>query len=210
MIKFRPTYSQSFDKDYIPKIRSDDLSHLLEASYKRNRKAENIGKKSGYKLNHQLSNSNHKLFTDKNENPYIVFTGSRKVGDWLTDGALAVGLAGLTPRFRNERSYTKKIKEKYKNKPLTTVGHSLGGSLAESVSDLADKTITVNKGTGFFGINKHLKHSQTDIRTGNDPVSLLSRGQSGGKKITIKHTRFVDPVYAHKYSHLEKLGDKKL
>jgi hypothetical protein len=210
MIKFRPNKRQTFAKEYIPKIRSDDLSHLLEASYKRNRKAENIGLKSGYKLNHQLSNSNHKLFTDKQDNPYIVFTGSRKVGDWLTDSALAVGLAGLSPRFRNERQYTKKIKEKYKNKPLTTLGHSLGGSLAESVSDLSDKTITVNKGTGIFGINRQLPHSQTDIRTGNDPVSLLSRGQTGGKKITIKNTRFVDPIHAHKYSHLEKLGDKKI
>ncbi len=58
--------------------------------------------------------------------------------------------------------------------------------MAESVSDLADKTITVYRGTGIFGIYKHLQHCQTDIRTSNDPVSILSRGQTGGKKIAIK------------------------
>lgn len=205
---YRPMKQITFDDSSIPKIESNNLQKLIEASYKRNRKAEEIGKTAGFKLDHSLSNSNHKLFIDKNNNPYIAFTGSRKVGDWLTDGALAVGLAGITPRFRNEREYTKKIKSKYKNKPLTTLGHSLGGSLSESVSDLADKTITVNKGTGFFGINKQLRNNQTDIRTGNDPVSLLSLNQKGGKKITIKNTRFVDPIHAHTYKHLNKLKKK--
>ncbi len=45
MIKFRPSKQKTFAEEYIPKIRSDDLSHLLEASYKRNKKAKNIGKK---------------------------------------------------------------------------------------------------------------------------------------------------------------------
>ena len=44
------------------------------------------------------------------------------------------------------------VKNKYKNKFITTVGHSLGGSLAEHVG--GNKILTVNNGVGIGGLFK--------------------------------------------------------
>ena len=75
---YRPMKQMTFDDSSIPKIESNNLQKLIEASYKRNRKAEEIGKSVGFKLDHSLSNSNHKLFIDKNNNPYIKIPSNKE------------------------------------------------------------------------------------------------------------------------------------
>ena len=187
-----------------PQLHSTEVKDLLKASYQRNGEAEKIGKKYDLTLDHSLSNAEHKVFIDKKGNPDVVYTGSRKVGDWVTNGFLALGLGALTPRFRESKQLMEKVKEKYKGKAVTTLGHSLGGSLAESAG--GDKVVTLDKGVGLFGIGKKIRTNQTDIRTGNDPVSFLRNTQSGGKKITIKNTKYLNPFYAHDVKHVEKLN----
>eukprot|EP01038_Epipyxis_sp_PR26KG_P015441 gene15441-20833_t len=88
----------------------------------------------------------NKVFTDKENNPYVVFTGTRKFGDVISDGLLAVGLQGLDSRFRQSKRLVDNVRKKY-NQPITTVGHSLGGSLAEYAG--GNKVITVDKGVGI-------------------------------------------------------------
>ena len=73
----------------------------------------------------------------------------------------------------------------------------------------ADKIITVNKGVGLSGINKEIKNNQTDIRTNNDIVSVLSKTQSGGKKINIKTTN-ISPLAEHSHKNLDLLKNKIL
>jgi hypothetical protein len=108
-----------YDSSVIPKFHSGEVKDLLQASYKRNGDAESIGKKYNLKLDHSLSNAEHKVFIDKDGNPDVVFTGTRKFGDYLTDAALTFGLGGLTPRFQNSTKLIDKVKAKYKNKPLS-------------------------------------------------------------------------------------------
>jgi len=200
----KPLTTKSTQFADIPKMHSTEVKDLLQASYRRNGEAERIGKKYNLSLDHSLSNAEHKVFVDKNGNPDVVYTGSRKFGDWLTNGALAVGLGGFTSRFRESKQLMNQVKDKYKNKPVTTLGHSLGGSLAEHAG--GDKVITLDKGVGAFGFAKTIKDNQTDIRTGNDPVSFLRNTQNGGKKITIKNTKYLNPFYAHDVKHIEKLN----
>ena len=184
-------------------ITSDNLRNLIEASYKKNKEAKQIGKNSGYKLDKSLSNREQKVFTDRQGNPYVTYTGTRKAGDWLTDGALAIGLLGTTKRLSNSKQLIQDVRKKYQNKPVTTMGHSLGGSLAEASG--GDKVITLDKGVGIFGIGKKINSNQTDIRTQSDPVSVLSRFQSGGHKVVIPNTNFIDPVHAHNFRHVSRL-----
>ena len=189
-----------------PKFHSGEVKDLLQASYKRNSDAESIGKKYNLKLDHSLSNAEHKVYIDKDGNPDVVFTGTRKFGDYLTDAALTFGLGGLTPRFQNSTKLIDKVKEKYKNKPLSVLGHSLGGSLAESVGKKADKVITLDKGVVFFGIGKQIRPNQTDIRASNDAISVLRNTQSGGKKITLKDKGNYNFYNAHDIRHLDKIN----
>lgn len=201
------TKNLQYDPKEIPKFHSGEVKDLLQASYKRNGEAENIGKKYNLKLDHSLSNAEHKVFIDDKGNPDVVFTGSRKGADVLTDIALGIGLGGLTPRFQNSTALIDKVKQKYKNKPLSVLGHSLGGSLAESVSNKVDKVITLDKGVGLFGIGKKINKNQTDIRASNDLVSLLSKTQSGGKKSVINGTKgIINPLKSHDYRNLSNIN----
>jgi hypothetical protein len=147
------------------------VRNLIEASYKKNKEAKNIARNSGYKLDKSLSNREQKVFTDRQGNPYVTYAGTRKASDWLTDGALAVGLLGTTKRLKDSKQLIRDVRNKYQNKPITTMGHSLGGSLAEASG--GDKVITLDKGVGLFGIGKKINSNQTDIRTQSDSVSVF-------------------------------------
>ena len=200
-------FKRSSGLQYAPEYKADkvnpnQLKGLISASYQRNGEARKLGANVGYKLDDSLSNAEHKVFTNDKGNPYVAFTGSRKVGDWATNAALAVGLGRFTKRFQDSKNLVEKVRKKYGNKPITTLGHSLGGSLADYAG--GDKVITLDKGVGLGGIAKNISRNQTDIRTGSDPVSVLNRYQIGGNKFTIRGTNFIDPIHAHNYKHLNK------
>jgi hypothetical protein len=204
---FKPTRNLQYDPNYIPKVKSTELKDLIQASYSRNTPAKEIGKKYGYVLDEDLSNAEQKVFLDKNKNPKIVFTGSRKGMDVLTDLAVLGGVAGLTPRFQRSTKLVDTVKQKYKNRPITAIGDSLGGTLAESVGGKVDKVITTSKGVGLFGIGKKIRSNQTDIRASNDVISLLRNTQSGGKKVVIKGTKgIINPFASHDFRNLDKIN----
>ena len=205
--KFRAVKGLQFAPEFIPKIRSNEVQDLIEASYSRTGDAEKLGKKYGLTLDKQLSNANQKVFYDKQKNPSVVFRGSKNENDLMTDVLIAGGLEKYSTRFRDSKNLINDVKKKYNNKPVTSLGHSLGGSLAEYSG--GDKIITVNKGVGFGGVGKQIKNNQTDIRTGKDVVSLLSTTQSGGKKINIK-TNEINPLKVHSHKNLSKLNNKIL
>jgi hypothetical protein len=202
---FKRSTGLQYAPEYAPeKINPNQLKGLISASYQRNGDARKIGSNVGYKLVDNLSNAEHKVFTDTKGNPYVAFTGSRKVGDWATNAMIGVGLGRFTKRFQDSKKLVENVRKQYGNKPITTVGHSLGGSLAEYAGNKADKVITLDKGVGLGGIGKNISRRQTDIRTGSDPVSVLNRFQFGGNKQTIRGTNFIDPIHAHNYKHLNK------
>lgn len=184
-------------------ISRDQYKSLIDASYQGTNAGDEITSKQGFTLDRELSNRKHKVYTDGNNDPHVVFTGTRTLGDVITDGALAVGLGRFTKRFQDSKKVVQKAKEKY-GKDVTASGHSLGGSLAEYSG--AKKVITFDKGVGLGDIGKKIKKNQTDIRTTTDPVSLLALTQKGGKKVNIKNSAFVNPLYAHDKRHLRKLN----
>ena len=185
-------------------VSKEGLSSLIKSSYEGTNKGAETAMKEGFRLDRDLSNRQHKVYTDKDNNPHVVFTGTRTLGDVITDGALALGLGRFTSRFQDSKRIVNKVKDKYK-KPVTASGHSLGASLAEYSG--ANKVITFDKPVGLGDIEHRIKKNQVDIRTGTDPVSLLSFTQSGGKRITIPKTNYANLIYAHNTDHLNKLKD---
>jgi hypothetical protein len=191
-----------------PDIGTDKIRDLLQASYSRNTPAREIGNKYGLRLDDSLSNAEHKVYVDRKNRPTVAFTGSRKVGDWMTNALLATGLQGFSTRFRDSKKLMEDVKKKY-SAPATIIGHSLGGALAEYAGGKDNKVITVDKGVGISGVGKTIGKNQTDIRTSNDPVSLLSNTQKNlGKKIVIKDKKNFNFLDAHNYKYLNKLKNK--
>jgi hypothetical protein len=193
-----------------PNIGTDKIRDLLQASYSRNTPAREIGNKYGLRLDDSLSNAEHKVYVDRKNRPTVAFTGSRKVGDWGTNLLLGLGLEKYSTRFRDSKKLMEDVRKKY-SAPATILGHSLAASITEYVGGKKDKLITVDKGVGLSGIGKTIPKNQTDIRTSNDPVSLLSNTQKNlGKKIVIKDKKNFNLLDAHNYKYLDKLKNKIL
>jgi hypothetical protein len=191
-----------------PNIGTDKIRDLLQASYSRNTPAREIGNKYGLRLDDSLSNAEHKVYVDRKNRPTVAFTGSRKVGDWMTNALLATGLEGFSTRFRDSKKLMEDVRKKY-SAPATILGHSLGGAITEYVGGKKDKVITVDKGVGLSGVGKTIGKNQIDVRTSNDPVSLLSNTQKNlGKKIVIKDKKNFNFLDAHNYKYLDKLKNK--
>lgn len=204
------------NKEYY-NIKGKDLKYLLESSYKRNREILDENKQqrfNRFELDKKLSTSEHKVFLDKyNRNkPVVVFTGTRKLGDVITDGFLAVGAEDLTPRFRNSKDLLRQVKNKYKSNVIIT-GHSLGGDIARHVADKNDKIISYNPGEGLKDlIIKPVRNNETLIRTNTDVVSALSTINplnllSKGKRITINNKNILN---SHFLNSLDNIKNKTI
>jgi|688.fasta_scaffold12347_13 hypothetical protein len=191
-----------------PDIGTDKIKELIQASYSRNTPAREIGNKYGLRLDDSLSNAEHKVWIDRKNRPTVAFTGTRKIGDWGTDLLLGLGLEKYSTRFRDSKKLMEDVRKKY-SAPATIVSHSLGGSLSEYAGGKRDKIITVDKGVGLAGVGKTIGKNQIDIRTSNDPVSLLSNTQKNlGKKIVIKDKKNFNLLEAHNFRKLDKLKNK--
>jgi hypothetical protein len=176
---------------------------ILEASYQPKKLASKTLEKSGYTLDKKLSTNESKVFIDSQGNPNIAFRGSTNIKDFLfSDPLLGIGASKYDPRFKEAKQLTRQVEKKY-GKPVDVFGHSLGGSLAEA-SGAKGNITTFNKGVGVAGIGKSIPKNQTDIRTPNDIVSVLSLTQKhkNGDLKTISAPLFQNPIEAHSLENL--------
>lgn len=173
---------------------SVDLKDLLAASYKPQKEAAASLAKKGFTYDPELSSMTTKVLVDPKGNPVVLHRGSVRVSDWLANNAaLAVGLDKYAPRFKESKKTIEQVKQKYSGKNVTSVGHSLGGALAEKSG--ADKVITYQKGSGLGDIGRTIKPTQIDIRSRFDLPSALSAYQTGGERIELKGS--LDPLATH-------------
>lgn len=178
---------------------SADLKELLQASYKSQRQAKEMLEKKGYKYDPELSSMTDKVYLDPKGSPVVLHRGSVRVSDWIGSNLpLAVGLESISPRFKKSKEVINQVKKKYEGRPVTSVGHSLGGSLAEKSG--ADKAITYQKGTGLFDVARQIAPNQIDIRSKFDLPSALSSYQTGGQRIQLKGP--LNPLSTHSVERL--------
>lgn len=164
---------------------SNEYHDLMNSAYESSHdKASQTAKDYGYEFDKDLSDGKRKVFV-KDGKPTIAYSGTRDKKDLVTDAALALGLYKHTKRYKQNQKHAAKVRAKYGDGNLTTVGHSLGGKDAETVG--ANKVITYNKGGGIKDIGRKNIKNQTDIRNKFDPISLVSLSQKGGKRKTIKN-----------------------
>lgn len=182
-------------------IGSKTFKAMLDDTY--DAKAKTIG---DYTLDSELSGKRARVYKHKSNNTVVVaHRGTQGIHDVFTD--LSLTLTGKhSKRIKYAQEIQKKANEKYGAENITSIGHSLGGYIAEEVAHEKSDIITLNKAAVFKDIGKKISNRQTDVRTTNDLVSFLSKTHTGGNKIEIDDggKNFIE---AHNTSHLEKLED---
>jgi hypothetical protein len=184
---------------------SEDLGrvkNLLENSYKKPeaQKREINGFFRDDSLSGQRAQVYHNPDTGKT---YVTHRGTSSIQDVGTDIKLLFGNK-TGERFKYAKDIQKKAEEKYGKENITTAGHSLGASIAERLGKKSANVVTFNKPVVPSDIFKKIPKTQLDVKTRNDPVSILRRFQRGRRQKVIGETN-VDPLTAHKLISFNKL-----
>jgi len=186
------------------------LKEFIDLSYKGNTSIA----PEGYSIDAPLSDSRVKVYTkngSNDKNVVVTHRGSVGLDDWMDNASyLFKGKVKGTKTYNLHRERHKKAVEKYGAKNITAIGHSRAGLyLQELQKEFPIKeNITYNKASGFYDIGRENDPNQTDVKVGNDFVSLLAPLQKRPNQIVnISGTKNpFDFNTAHQPSELDKLG----
>ena len=167
------------------------LSELLKNDYKEKPK-ENVKE---FTLDNDLSGKRVKVYVDGQGKAVVSHRGTQGIQDIFTDMRLLLGDKS-SERFKHAKRIQKKAEAKYGGDNVTTIGHSLGASIAENVGQNSNKVITYNKPVVPTDLFNRTSKKQTDIRTSLDPISIL-RPLQKGKKAKIIQSKTVNGLYEH-------------
>ena len=184
---------------------TSEVKSFLQHSYAKPKRGTQI---AGYKRDDSLSGQRAQVYTNAEGKAVVVHRGTSGIHDMLTDAQLSLGYGKHSARVEHAKKIQKQAETKYGAGNTTTMGHSLGGHLAEKVASKDSKVITLNKAALPKDIGKKIKSNQTDIRTKGDLVSMLGIKQKGGKRVTIKSTSS-NPLKEHTLNVLDRV-DKKV
>ena len=188
------------------------LKEFIDLSYKGNTSIA----PAGYDIDSPLSDSRVKVYAKKGSNDKnIVVTHRGSVGadDWLDNARYMFrGKVKGTKTYNLHRERHKRAVEKYGASNIIAIGHSRAGLyLQELQKEFPIKeNITYNKASGFHDIGRQNADNQTDVRVGNDVVSLLAPLQRRKNQIVkIEGTKNpFDFNAAHQTSEFSKIGDQ--
>lgn len=198
-------FDNNYDNLIGGKVAIPDLNKLLNQTYKSKSNTDNsIG---NYNLDNQLSTDKTKVYINKNTNEIVIANrGTSDIKDVMSDVKLLFGYKDR--RYDEAKSILEKVKQKYPNYPIDSIGHSLGASVAEEIGkDPAVKNIiTLNKPTTPKDlINKQKQNDkQYDIRTTGDLVSALAPLQKDKNDIVIP-SQNLGILKEHKIDVLDRL-----
>ena len=186
------------------------LKEFIDLSYKGNTSIA----PAGYDIDSPLSDSRVKVYAKKGSNDkdiVVTHRGSVGLDDWMDNASyLFRGKVKGTKTYNLHRERHKRAVDKYGAKNIIAIGHSRAGLyLQELQKEFPIKeNITYNKASGFFDIGRQNDANQTDIRVGNDVVSLLAPLQKRPNEI-VKIDGTKNPFdfnTAHQASEIDKLG----
>lgn len=160
-----------------------------------------------YRYNHELSTDKSKVWSNDSGHAIISHKGTddkhdllfgwKDKHDILTDAQYAVGYKGS--RFKRSSKAQQAVERRFGPENVTTVGHSLGGAVAENVAHPKSKVVTYNKYAAPF--SKAREQGQTDLRHHWDPASALDKGNSS--MVNIRHLG--NPLDAHSTKALDNV-----
>jgi hypothetical protein len=214
----------SFDMEKSKKVvKQDDLQHIsldqkqidyanrLRTTYMNTEEREQNYQeyeKQGYTVDRDLSNAQRQIYV-KNGQVQVFHRGSKTARDWIgSDVAILGDMTAMDPRFREAKKLHDTLKEKYgTEKKIIHAGHSLGGTIADSIAQYDPKNAhSISYNAGYSIAPRQTIHSllkpirnQTVIRNEKDLVSKGSNLIHFKKKEQIQTIRDIhqNPISAH-------------
>ena len=144
---------------------------IIHAGYSKG--SEHKLKDEGFIMDQQLSDSNNKIYYNKDKKQLIHnVLGSHTTKDWFVHNPLiGVGIGFKnTNRYKDSHKKLREAKAKYNAPNATVIGHSQGGYTAGMISSKGDKVYTLNKAAT---IGQKVRGNETHYRT-QDLVSLMN------------------------------------
>jgi predicted esterase YcpF (UPF0227 family) len=177
-----------------------DLQSMLANTY--DKKGKNL---DGFEIDKNLSGRRTKVWHNNETNQTVVgHRGTANAKDWITDTGMAFGYE-KGKRFQHAKKAQNKAEEKYGRENTTTIGHSLGGRLAEKYGNKSNEVITVNKAVIPKTTLDVVPKNQFDIRSSRDVVSALPERN---KNLHTIHSKTWNPLKEHKTEILLRQPDR--
>jgi predicted esterase YcpF (UPF0227 family) len=177
-----------------------NLQSMLANTY--DKKGKNI---DGFEIDKNLSGKRTKVWYNPETNQSVVgHRGTANTRDWITDARMAYGNE-TNNRFKHAKRIQKKAEAKYGQENISTIGHSLGGRLAEKYGKKTNEVITVNKAVIPKTFLDRVPKNQYDVRSSRDVVSALP--QVNKNKHTIQAESW-NPLTEHKTEVLLREPDR--
>lgn len=190
-------------KKSTPTVEKSTFRTILKNSYATNQAASI----EGYNRDSSLSGKRVQVYYNPKTNQTVIaHRGTQGFQDWITDMRYVFDNNTHTNRFEHSRNIQQQAEAKYKNSKITTVGHSLGGALAEHSASEKSKVVTYNGAVNFQDAIAKPTPEHTHVRTSNDIVSVLRRRgdvktiESGPSNI----------LYAHSTDRIKDLREESL
>ena len=188
------------------------LKEFIDLSYRGNTSIA----PAGWSIDAPLSDSRVKVYAKNGSNDkdiVVTHRGSVGLDDWMDNASYMFrGKVKGTKTYNLHRDRHKRAVEKYGASNITAIGHSRAGLyLQELQKEFPIKeNITYNKASGFHDIGRQNDPNQTDVRVGNDVVSLLAPLQRRNNAIVnISGTKNpFDFNAAHQTAEINKVGDQ--
>jgi hypothetical protein len=178
------------------------LKALLGDSY-----TQNGTLPEGITKDNSLSGKRVSVYNDStNGKTYVAHRGTHSIKDWVTDFAMFLGYESGR-RFKHASKIQNKAEKKYGSKNVVTIGHSLGGRIAEKVGKNSSEVITYNKAVTPRSIIEDvvnpISDNQNDIRTRSDIVSVGSVFQRRQNQVINLNSPTMKVISEHSVSAIQ-------
>ena len=138
----------------------------------------------GFDMDVQESNSKRVVWVNQDTKEVVIAhrgTNPKLASNLTTDFAVALGVEGLTRRFKNATDRDAATIAKYPNYKVSLTGHSLGGTIATNSSKANNtKAYVYNAGSGILNPSHYFRPKKqnrniTHYSTFADPLSLTAK-----------------------------------
>lgn len=191
-------------------LQRHELKNFLSQSYHYDK--HNPQSYQGFQIDPSLSGTRVQVYHNpKTKQTVVAHRGTKGTQDILTDMRLFWGDRS-NARFKHGMRIQKMAEDKYGKNSVTTIGHSLGASIAETSGQKGKEVITLNKPTTIDRLSVAQGRNQHDIRTRADPVSILKPLQTDQRRTTTINSPggWFQPLTEHKTDVLERhLADRQ-
>ena len=161
--------------------------------------------KAGFVPDSALSDHRHQVwYNAKDQKVLVNVAGTHTKHDLLTDVKLGLGgfqALSTTKRAKDAKKALEAAREKYKPNKVVLAGHSLGGSIVQTIANPNTDTILALD-SGFSPFDRQARKGKQPgskiLRAKGDVISMFGRGQQTIQK---KHR---NPFNAHQLKRIKK------